>query len=143
MIDLYPNETFFIQWALFLTAFLLLRQFVFLPTLTILKVRREKTEGAREKAARLEKETSQIFSQIEVVLAGARNEGMKLKEALRQEALVSQAEVLKRVRETHQKKMSEAQEQIEKEGLEATLQLRQYAQQLGHDFAEKILERPI
>ncbi|MBI1909699.1 MAG: ATP synthase F0 subunit B [Deltaproteobacteria bacterium] len=143
MIDLFPNATFFVQWALFLIAFLTLRQAVFLPTLKILKARQEKTDGERQRADQLEGETEKMFLQIEAVLAQARTRGLKVKERQRGEATQHQAQVFRRVREAGQRHLQEVQKQVESRGHEVALQLRQYAQQLGRDLAEKVLERPL
>ena len=143
MIDLLPNQTIFIQWLLFIAVFLILRSAVFGPVLRILETRRLRTEGEAEEAVRRNEETARMTTATEERLLKARLSGGERKEQILLDAFSRQSAIVGEVRAENQKILHEIQTRVEQEGHKAALQLRQYAQKLGKEIAEKILERTI
>jgi F-type H+-transporting ATPase subunit b len=143
MIDLMPNGTVFVQWGLFLAAFFVLNKLVFAPTLKVLDGRKEKIVNTKKRAEGLTLEAETLLSQVEDKITKARARGNQLKEEKLAEAFAQQAKVQAQVREENQLMLQKVHEKVEEEGRGASLQLKEYAQQIGLEIAEKVLERKI
>jgi len=143
MIDLFPNETFFVQWVIFLIAFFVLRSLVFRPTLRLFEERKRQTEGERVRAEQLVEKTARLIEQVETKLGQARDKGLQQKETLLKEGYDYRNKISQDVRDESQKMMKEVQARIAKEGNVTRAKLREEAQKIGQIIAEKILERPL
>lgn|GEM_PF-2692973 len=143
MIDLLPNITVLYQWVIFMIALLTLHFGVFKPVLRILNERKAKTTGAKENAIRLQHRSDEILDQCEKKIEQARTAGMRKREERLQSAEKIKEELLKNTRDEIDERLEKVHHQIEVETKEATLQLNQYAQQMGHEIASKLLEREI
>ena len=75
MIKLPPDITFVIQLVAFVVFWQLMRVLIFSPMQEALKVRAQKTGGARDRAEALIAEAAQVDASIEAGLADARKEG--------------------------------------------------------------------
>ncbi len=141
--DIFPNGTVVFQWCLFMTALIALHYGVFRPVLHLLRVRRERTEGERIKAEQLTRRAEELLAEIEGRLREAREKGMEAREARIREGETREHEILRKVRSELDQKMELLRKDLEREGREVSLKLRQYAQELSHDIAERLLERSV
>lgn len=143
MIDLFPNETVFVQWVIFMAALLVLNFGIFGPVQKILGERKSRTDGARERARLLDKTSQERALSIERKIEEARTAGNKQRMAIRRIGEKTAEEFLKKTRAEMDRKMEFVRQGVEKETKEASLQLRQYAQDLSRDLAAKVLGREL
>lgn len=116
---------------------------IFKPVLHILNEREAKTTGAKENASHLQHRSDEILDQCEKKIEQARMAGIRKREEHLQSAEKIKEDLLKKTRAEIDEKLEKVHHQIEVETKEATLQLNQYAQQIGREIASKLLEREI
>ena len=141
--DIFPNETVIFQWFLFMTALLALNFGVFRPVLHLIKERRERTAGEKEKAREMMERADRLVSLCQTRLAEARGVGSKMREERLREGEAHGRDLVAKARVVMDQKMEGLRKQLEAETRQAGLQLKQYAQGLGTEMAEKILERTV
>ncbi len=138
-----PNGTLLYQWVLFMGAFLVLHFGIFKPTLHILAERKARTSGARESAETLQKKAAEILFLCEKKVEEARQLGIAHKNEKLTAGEKLREHLLKKVRGEIDQKMQAMRHQIEGESKQATMQLRQYSQEIARAIASKVLEREI
>jgi F-type H+-transporting ATPase subunit b len=143
MIDLLPNTTVLYQWVIFMIALMTLHFGIFRPVLKILQERKSKTSGEKERAKTLDQKAEEMMRECEKRMEEARVLGSRQKEERRRIGGKFVEELLKKTRAEIDQKMGEVHQKIEREGREASLQLKQYAQTVSREIATKILEREI
>src|SRR3989338_7389617 len=84
-VSLAPDQAVFVQLGIFLLVFAVLHFFVFRPVLRILRLRREQTEGEREKVKALVAKTDTMILEYEEKMGAARMEAIQLKDSIRRE----------------------------------------------------------
>jgi F-type H+-transporting ATPase subunit b len=118
------DRSLFIQLALFLVTVIALNYLVFKPLFRVLDLRRERTDGMKEKAAAhkaravsLQAEYEQVYSQVVdqggELKKGARAEGQKAEHGLLEEA---------RVKAEREREAGEAARRLERTRVEASLE---------------------
>ena len=143
MIDLLPNETIIFQWVIFMIAVVLLHFGIFKPVLRIIQERKLRTSGAKHEAETLQKKAEEMALSCETKMEQARLTGLKKMADVRNAAEKHAEEILKKVRSESEKHLEALRHDIESASLQASLQLKQYARELGQEVASKILERPL
>jgi F-type H+-transporting ATPase subunit b len=143
MIDLMPNQTFFIQMGIFLFSMALLNFLVFRPVLKILAKRKELTEDARLEAARLDIETQAMVESYAGKIQEARGAGLKVKEGLTQEGEGKARELLAGARQDMESSLEKNRREILDEAKQAQLALRKYSRDLSKEMAEKLIGRKV
>ena len=98
MIKLPPDITFVIQLVAFVVLWQLLRVVLFLPMQQALKVRKERTEGARTRAEALLAEAAQIEASIQAGLTEAKKDGAIRADEIRRRAESEEQAILARYR---------------------------------------------
>lgn len=141
--DLFPNETVVFQWFLFITALVALNYGVFRPVLHILQERKNRTEGERKKSEELFHRAENLLTECEKKIAEAHKAGAQEREKLLRETSEKERVFLQQRRGEVDKKMEELRSNLGRQYHEASLQLKQYGQKLGHEIAEKVLGRGI
>ncbi len=141
MIDLMPNPTIAVQWVIFVIAVATLHFGIFKPTLEIIQRRRARSIGARHDAAAFLKKGEEKTSVLEKRLEEARKLGYQQKEEIVHQGEHLAEEVVRKAREDVERSLDGIRSSIEQEYKEASLQIRQYAQELSRDVAVKVLER--
>lgn len=139
--DIFPNQTVVFQWFLFMTALVALHYGVFRPVLHLLRERRERTAGERQKAEELAQRAALLLAECEKRMMEARGIGSDAREERLREAEQVTRELIQGARQELDKQVEKLKRQIEQEGREASLRLRQYGQEIGKEMAEQILER--
>ncbi len=116
---------------------------IFKPVLKILEERKNRTVGEKEKAKAFDQRALEMTTLLEKRMEEARQIGLRRKEETRSTGEKFGEGVLKTVRLEMTQKMEELRTKIEAESKKATLQLRQYAQEISREIASKVLEREI
>lgn len=143
MIDLMPNQTFFLQMGIFLITLFLMNLLIFRPILRILVRRKELTEGARAEAEALNEKTGVLVTEYDQKIKGARDEGLSAKGQIMNEGESEARAVLKQAREDMDQSLENKRKEISAEAKEAQLALRKYSRDLSQDMAEKLLGRKV
>ncbi len=143
MIDLMPNETFFVQLGIFLVTLFCLNFLVFQPVLRILKRRQELTEGAEAEAARLGGETEALMESYQQKIQTARGQGIKIKDELIHQGEGQANELLGKARKELEQDLEKNRQEVARQAKEAQLILRKHTRDLSQEMAEKLLGRKI
>lgn len=143
MIDLYPNETLVIQWLLFMVALIILNWGVFRPILKLIRERHLRTEGDEAQAQEFGKKIMELSSKVDESLQRARQEGQEIILGLRQEAESTSAKTTELARQRMESQLADVRRALEKESVEAELQLKQHAKDLANELGKQVLERPL
>lgn len=143
MIDLMPNETFFMQLAIFLVTMLGLHFLVFRPALRLIAKREELTQGYQKSAEDLEAKTEALIADYEAKMKAARQEGLALKSEQTQAGEAQAVEILGKTREDLEAQWEEQAQAIGAQAKEAQLSLRKYSKDLSEEMAEKLLGRKV
>ena len=143
MIDLFPNETLIFQWLLFMTAFGALHFGIFRPALRLIQERTERSEGERERAEQLMAHAESLLQVCEQKIAEARTTGLQDRGNRLREGERRGREIIGQAREEIGKDLDKMRHRLETSQREASLHLKQYAEDLGQMIAEKVLERPL
>jgi F0F1-type ATP synthase membrane subunit b/b' len=99
VIKLPPDITFVIQLVAFVVFWQLMRVLIFLPMQRALKVRAERTGGARTRAEELLAEAAQVDGSIEAGLAEAKRDGAASANEIRRRAEAEEHAILARYRD--------------------------------------------
>lgn len=143
MIDLLPNQTFFVQAGLFLLTYAVLNFLVFKPVLRIIERRKQLTLGAEQESAELNGRAETLIQEYTQGLQEARSQGIALKEKFQKEGQEESQALLTRAREEMEVQMEKARQEISKETKEAQLGLRKYTRELSRELAQKLLGRKV
>lgn len=141
IIDL--DATFFIQFAIFWLAFLLLKAFVFGPILKVIEAREEAIDGARDKAKAWQKEADAAGSEFDEEMRKVRTAAGEERDKLRAEGEHLEKQIMASVAEETAKSLAEAREQIEKEGKKLRTEIATSTQLLAKEVATKLLQREV
>ncbi|MEO0323433.1 MAG: ATP synthase F0 subunit B [Myxococcota bacterium] len=141
LIDL--DGTFFIQLAVFFTAFVVLRTLVFKPVLAVLEAREQATDGAREQAKQLQKEAAASGSDFEDKLRALRADAAEKRDALRGEGKRTEATLLAKVREDTEKQLAEAEARLASEAARLRSEVQGGTPALAKQIASKLLQREV
>lgn len=143
MIELFPDKTVLFQWVIFMVALVTLTWGIFRPVLRIIEGRRTKTDGARKEASELDRKSKEMTGLCERRVEEARIAGVREKDQIKASAEKFVEGLLKETRLEIDRRIDEVRRQIEQEAREDSLQLKQYAQEIGREVASKVLEREI
>lgn len=137
------DYTLLIQMANFLILLLILNKFIYKPILNLLDQRRKRLEDSEKLVADLKERTSRQWEQYEAELQGARISAATERERLKAEGSEAERKLLEQAREKAAKLMHDARVRIDEESRKAREVLKDQAQILGLEMAEKILGRKL
>jgi F-type H+-transporting ATPase subunit b len=132
-----------LQTLPFLVAFVALRSLLFRPMIAYLEERDAAIAGARDETTRLRARVAEARGSWEQQLAEARAEGAAHRAAIHADANAQRQALVDEARGEAEQQVGEALRGIEQARSAAADQLRGGAQQLAHDIAERVLERPL
>ncbi len=141
MIDL--NLTVILQLAIVLVLMILLADFLFKPFMKVVEGRKDWVEGAERKARELQQRMDELMERYKDAMAAAQAEGTNLRESIRRESLAKEMEILRRASDEAGGFLEDMKKKIAEETEQARATLRQQAQNLSKQIAEKILGRAI
>ncbi len=141
IIDL--DGTFFVQLAIFVLLFLLLRWLVFRPLMRVFDARDKAILGVREDAKAAKERAEQASVELEEKLEHVRREVAQEREKLRAEGLAFERELLEKVRNETQASLNEAEMRLVAEKERTRLALQEDLPKLAEDIASKVLGRQV
>ncbi len=137
MLDL--NITTLIQMVNFFIALYVLNIMLVRPVRAILQERKDKMNGLSGDAEAFEREATERLAAYEADLARARNEGVAMRDAARNEAAKAQQDIVKNATSKAQEELVAVQDELKREA-EATLnELRKEISKLADKLAVKVL----
>lgn len=143
MLQLPPDETFYVQIVLFLLFALALAKLIWEPTLHVLEEREKRTHGAEEDARRMRDEASAMQKKLQASIEQARLAGSDAGEGLRREAEAEERRQLDAAHAEAAALLDDVRRRVAAEAEQARSELRSQADSLARAAAEKILGRPV
>lgn len=140
-INLFPDRTVLAQLAIFLVVFFALNRLVFQPVLSILNLRREKTDGDREKIKILEAERDRLLKSYEAKLGEAKREALKEREMIRKEGELVANKMIHQARVESLEQIAAMKEEIAQASQKAREELETKAVSLSKSIGVKVLGR--
>lgn len=137
------DASFFIQLAIFLTSFVVLRSLVFRPVMALFDAREQAMEGSKRDAEALERDAAQKREQFEAELRGVRQKANEDRDRLRSQAQQLARELTEKARRENTATLSSAKAQLEVEAKDARTQALDNAPVLARQIAEKLLGRSV
>jgi F-type H+-transporting ATPase subunit b len=132
-----------LQTIPFIVAFLALRSLLFEPMMEYLEERDAAIAGARDETAQLRDRVATARAEWDQRLAEARAEGAAHRASIQAEANTRRQAMVDEARTVAEAQVGTALQEIEAARVAAAAQLQQGAQQLAHDIAERVLDRPL
>ena len=135
------DNTVFVQAALFVLLYLLLRPLLFSPWLKVLERRKVSIDGALEAAQKLRLEADAFEQDCIARLERAKEGAMELRSDMRSQTEASQSELLARARSEASRSLESARTKAQRESVEARRQLQSNVEQIAADVFQKVLGR--
>jgi F-type H+-transporting ATPase subunit b len=137
------DGSFFIQLAIFFTAFFILKGLVFRPVLDLFDAREQAMEGSRRQAAEMEQDADRKRDQLESELRSVRQKASEDRDRRRTEAQKLARELTDKARRENAATLSAAKAQLEVEGKDARTRALAEVSGLARQIAEKLLGRSV
>lgn len=141
MIKLPPDITFVIQLVGFVVFWQLMRVLIFTPMQEALKVRAQKTGGARTRAEALIAEAAQVDASIEAGLSEARKEGAARADEIRRRAEAEEHAISTRYRDEAMSLLDQERALTGSQVQAARTPLESEATRLADDVVRRVLGR--
>jgi F-type H+-transporting ATPase subunit b len=135
------DQTLLIQATMIVVLMFLLKKLIFEPYLKTIDTREEKTASTREQAGELQAKITELRTNYESSLDGARQRAASLRQELRQEGVASKEQSISAASNDANKVMGEAQAQIEAEFETARAELKNEIDGLANLVVEKVIGR--
>lgn len=135
------DGTFVVQMGLFVVLFFILRRLLFRPALETIRLREERTVGARGKAAQASAEADEHLARYEDALRGARREALAARRELRDDGAARRNEALDAARSDCAKLLEESRTDLERATAEAKAGIDESAQALSRQIVARLLGR--
>jgi F-type H+-transporting ATPase subunit b len=140
---LIPDATLFVQLALFIASYFVLRFLVFKPYLRLLELRRERTEGLRDAAARAAADAERMKEQHDAFLRGEQKRLAQWTESERRKVGEEAAKILAAARSEVDKNLHEMRERTKKELEMARAELLPHVVEYSSQIASKLLGKAV
>jgi F-type H+-transporting ATPase subunit b len=137
------DGTVFVQFAIFVVMFLVLRTFLFKPYLRMREQRAEHIDGAQAKAQESERRSAELETQFHERMRKVRADADAERARLQKEARAREAELLGEARTRAQTRINQTRDQIAVQVTAAQKELTARADTLGHSLASKLLGREV
>ena len=137
------DGSFFVQLAIFLIAFFVLRSLVFKPVMALFDARDKAMEGSKREAEELERDAVQKREQCEAELRSVRQKANEDRDRRRNEAQGLARELTDKARGENTTLLSGAKAKLELEATDARKQALNDAPALARQIAEKLLGRSV
>jgi F-type H+-transporting ATPase subunit b len=139
IIDL--DGSIFIQLALFFLAFFFLRKLVFHPMLALFDAREAAIEGSKRDAKGLETGADEKLRAFEAEMKKVKAEATAERDAIRQDAVRLERDLLARAREEADKMLADATTTIDGQAAKIRAQMKTEVPALAGQIADKLLGR--
>lgn len=140
---LYVDKTVFIQVGNFLVLLFLLNRILYRPVRKILGQRGEEMNSLQSAIGDYRTKVEHLTKDLEENLTGARKEGFREKESLKQTGLSEEKDMLHAAASSAGEKIMNAREEIERKAREARDSLEKDLALFAKEVAEKIMGRSI
>lgn len=137
------DASLLVQLGFFLVLLFVLKPLLFDPMMRLFEEREKRIEGTRHQATKEDERSAKALAKYEAVLAKAREEGARERDALRAEGQKREAELMARVRAEVAATLESGRGEISKEATAARQQLSGDARSLGRDMAARVLGREV
>ncbi len=134
---------FFIQMINFLVLMVVLNVFLYKPIRKVLADRDEEINGAKARAAEVDKDVQEKMAQYEARLREARARTNEERNALKKEALAQEADIVEKARKEAADSLAAIKNKVTKEAADAKELLREQARTLSLEICEKVLGRSL
>lgn len=143
MLQLPPDETFYVEVLLFLAFAAIMSKLVWEPLLHVLHERSEKTIGAQQEAVAMKDEAAALQKRMESTIEAARIAGNDAGDAVRREAEAEERSILDEAHAEASRVLEDVRRRVAAETEQARAELRAGASALAATAASRILERPV
>ncbi len=137
------DGTIFIQFVLFVAAYIILKHLLFVPYLEMRKLRTAGIQGVQEKAAEMMRRGKELGEDYDRRIKEARGRSDEERLRLRGEGLDRERQVLGEARGVAQERLLQTRGQIAAQAGAASADLARQAQPLARQIASKILGREV
>ncbi len=134
---------FFIQMINFLVLMVVLNVFLYKPIRKVLADRDEEINGAKARAAEVDKDVQEKMAQYEARLREARARTSEERNVLKKEALAQEADIVEKARKEAADSLAAIKNKVTKEAADAKELLREQARTLSLEICEKVLGRSL
>ena len=143
MLSFPPDWTFIAQIILFLIVWTCLRRLLFEPNLTVLKTRKQRTEGAMQEAVVVKAETEAMDKQYQTRLAASRTEARQRVDAIYKDAEDQARSVIESARNEAEQSVAGIRDTLTKDIRDTRQNLEDQIPQFAAAIGEKLLERSL
>lgn len=143
MLQLPPDETFYVEVLLFLAFAAIMSKLIWEPLLHVLHERSHKTIGAQKQAVAMKEEAAALQKRMEATIEQARISGNDAGDAVRRDAEAEERRILDEAHAEASRVLDEVRRRVGAETEQARAELRAGAAALAATAAERILERPV
>lgn len=143
MLQLPPDETFYVEVLLFLAFAAIMSKLIWEPLLHVLHERSKKTIGAQKEAVAMKDEAAAARKRMDATIEEARIAGNDAGDAVRREAEAEERRILDEAHAEAARLLDEVRRRVAAESEQARADLRSGASALAATAASRILERPV
>ena len=137
------NKTVLLQMVIFAVLIVVLKPLLFDPILKIFALREERTEGARERARKLQLKAGDLLTRYEKELERINHAAAGERDRARAETAKLEAEILNEAREVTQRVEREGREKIQEEVGQLRSDLQKQSAVMAREIARRILGREV
>ena len=141
--DIIPNSTVFIQIVQFLFLLFVLNMIFYRPIRRILSQRSDKEKDLHESIEGFREKSDQYLKDLEENYKGARGEGFKEKDMLKQAGTEAEKEILQEAISSAEVKIGKAKDEIDRSVTGVRESLEDELNMFSKELAEKILGRNV
>ena len=141
--DIIPNSTVFIQIVQFLFLLFVLNMIFYRPIHRILSQRSDKEKDLHESIEGFREKSDQYLKDLEENYKGARGEGFKEKDMLKQAGTEAEKEILQEAISSAEVKIGKAKDEIDRSVTGVRESLEDELNMFSKELAEKILGRNV
>ena len=137
------DGTFFIQLVVFLIAFLVLRQLVFKPMMSLFAAREAAIEGSRQEAREMETDAKVKAAAFEEEMRKVKSQVADERDKVRGEAMKTEREILEKTRTETQRTLQEAEKRLADEATRVRAEMKGQTAVLAKQIATRLLGRDV
>lgn len=137
------NKTVLLQMVIFAVLIVVLKPLLFDPILKVFALREEKTDGARERARKLQLKAGDLLTRYEKELERIHQAAAAERDKARSETAKLEAEILKEAREVALRVEQEGRERIQHEVTQLRTELQKQSSTMAREIAGRVLGREV
>ncbi len=142
-LELQPDQTFFIQLALFLVVFFSLNSLVIQPALRVFEKRKNATDGASEAVDSLRVQIEALMKEYEQKIQQARLQGIEIKEKIRREGEAEAAKIMAHAKDASEAYLKQIRSEVRCEQEAAQIQIKKVIEEVAQKMADRVFEKDV